>query len=155
MSENKMVKIPWYDGTDREVEVGTACEVDAGYLRYADDAGYQNSRGDIGDGDPIGWWDERVVRVFVEGSEPPLPLPELPTEKGAVCAEFYPDGKATGWTLTLANDGVWRTQQGDPYGWSNAVMRRKIAYGFGGFTYRIVFDGAGSTISDNKDLDND
>lgn len=155
MSENKMVKIPWYDGTDREVEVGAVCRVDTGYLRYADEGGFQVELDQLGNGTPYTWGPLRVVRVFVEGSEPPLPLPELPTEKGAVCAEFYPDGKATGWTLTLANDGVWRTQQGDPYGWSNAVMRRKIAYGFGGFTYRIVFDGAGSTISDNKDLDND
>lgn len=81
MSNEKTCTIPWHDGTDREVEVGTACETKSGFIRYASEGGYQTNRGESNEVWP--WGSRKVVRIFTEAPEPPVKV-NVPTGLGAI-----------------------------------------------------------------------
>lgn len=67
--------IPWHDGTQRVVPVGTALALTRGDLVFADVAGFQWSRSEVGAGVPFKWHSGTVSAVLMMGPEPPL-LPE-------------------------------------------------------------------------------
>lgn len=87
------------------------------------------------------------ARVFYEGDDrkaaPEPPLPELPTQHGALIAEFR-DGQATGHTWRRSDLGTWDTVLG------NIVppddLRHWLRDGKDGCTYRVVFTGEGTPV---------
>lgn len=87
------------------------------------------------------------ARVFYEGDDrkaaPEPPLPELPTQYGALIAEFR-DGQATGHTWRRSDLGTWGTVLG------NIVppddLRHWLRDGKDGCTYRVVFTGEGTPV---------
>ena len=99
MSNERTCTIPWHDGAEREVEIGTACEGDTGYLRYADKGGYQLSRSDLGNGDPHPWGYRSAVRIFAEAPEPPVKV-NVPTGLGAIVSLVPPISDDPGYVLT-------------------------------------------------------
>ena len=130
MNNEKTCTIPWHDGTEREVEIGTACEGDTGYLRYADKGGYQLSRSDLGNGDPYPWGYRSVARIFTEAPEPPVKV-TVPTGLGAIVSlPKLPHNP--GYVLTRGGWLGLRTRvECDPDGIAN--MLRKGA--------RVLFEG--------------
>ncbi len=67
------VRIPWHDGTERLVPVGTRllCGNDTSVV-FADEDGWHFKSKHVGDGDPNQWNGITVTAVLTEGPEPPV-----------------------------------------------------------------------------------
>lgn len=136
---SEMVTIPWYDGSEREVEYNTLClGTDEDYVmaRNGGWAYYKNSL-------TKPWAEGTSVKaIFVEAEEPPKPSLKLPTTEGAIIAAFK-DGKATGWSASLGYDGRWRGYSNDSSVYSPSQLRAFIE-GWPRLTFKVIFEGEGS-----------
>lgn len=104
----KMVSIPWSDGTRRRVPFGTVVEV-GGQLYHAVEGGFIYTLDGTNDAVSPTPWGQHVVTKVYEMTDitddvcSTKPYISLPTNPGAIIAEFDFEGKATGWSVTLGN----------------------------------------------------
>lgn len=143
---SNLVTIPWYDGSEREVEYNTLClDTDEDYVMARDEGwSYQKEPTTT-----YPWAEGTSVKaIFTKAEEPPKPPLKLPTAEGAIIAAFK-DGKATGWSASLGRDSHWKT-----YSHSDSSDVDGIIYSptqlrtfmevWPSYTFKVIFEGEGS-----------